>query len=100
MRFTKSTRKGLGENDQRVYLVAASIIATLGIPDKVPSLEKSELKSSLEEGNTDGDIIVRKIRAFLNERTCRMRKAAHHPHIGEYISRPTTSTVRRTGRAS
>ncbi len=59
--------KGLGEND-RVYLVAASIIATLGIPGKVPSLEKSELKSSLEEGNTDGDIIVRKIRAFLNKK--------------------------------
>ncbi len=59
--------KGLGEND-RVYLVAASIIATLGIPGKVASLEKSELKSSTEEGNTDGDIVVRKIRAFLNEK--------------------------------
>lgn len=59
--------KGLGEND-RVYLVAASIIATLGIPGKVASLEKSELKSSTEEGNTDGDIIVRKIKAFLNEK--------------------------------
>lgn len=59
--------KGLGEND-RVYLVAASIIATLGIPGKVAPLEKSELKSSLEEGNTDGDILVRKIKAFLNEK--------------------------------
>lgn len=59
--------KGLGEND-RVYLVAASIIATLGIPGKVAPLEKSELKSSSEEGNTDGDIIVRKIKAFLNEK--------------------------------
>ncbi|MEG0836287.1 MAG: N-6 DNA methylase, partial [Christensenellaceae bacterium] len=59
--------KGLGEND-RVYLVAASIIATLGIPGKVASLEKSELKSSTEEGNTDGDILVRKIKAFLNEK--------------------------------
>ncbi len=59
--------KGLGEND-RVYLVAASIIATLGIPGKVAPLEKSELKSSTEEGNTDGDIIVRKIKAFLNEK--------------------------------
>lgn len=48
--------KGLGESD-RVYLVAASIIATLGIPGKVASLEKSELKSSTEEGNTDGDIM-------------------------------------------
>lgn len=59
--------KGLGEND-RVYLVASSIIATLGIPGKVAPLEKSELKSSTEEGNTDGDIMVRKIRAFLNEK--------------------------------
>ena len=59
--------KGLGEND-RVYLVAASIIATLGIPGKVAPLEKADLKSSLEEGNTDGDIMVRKIRAFLNEK--------------------------------
>lgn len=59
--------KGLGEND-RVYLVAASIIATLGIHGKAAPLEKSELKSSSEEGNTDGDILVRKIRAFLNEK--------------------------------
>lgn len=59
--------KGLGEND-RVYLVAASIIATLGIPGKVSPLEKSDLKSSTEKGNTDGDIIMRKIKAFLNEK--------------------------------
>lgn len=59
--------KGLGEND-RVYLVAASIIATIGIPEKVPPLEKSDLKSSTEKGNTDGDIIVRKIEAFLSEK--------------------------------
>lgn len=59
--------KGLGEND-RVYLVAASIIATIGIPGKVAPLEKSELKSLSEEGNTDGDILVRKIKAFLNEK--------------------------------
>ena len=59
--------KGLGEND-RVYLVAASIIATLGVPGKVAPLEKTDLKSSTEEGNKDGDIMVRKIRAFLNEK--------------------------------
>lgn len=59
--------KGLGEND-RVYLVAASIIATLGIPGKVSPLEKSDLKSSTEKGGADGDIIVRKIEAFLNEK--------------------------------
>ncbi|MBX2905887.1 MAG: SAM-dependent DNA methyltransferase [Taibaiella sp.] len=59
--------KGLGEND-RVYLVAASIIATLGIPGKVAPLEKSDLKSSTEIGNKDGDIIVRKIKAFLDNK--------------------------------
>ena len=59
--------KELGEND-RVYLVAASIIATLGIPKKVSPLEKDDLKSSLEEGNRDGDIVLRKINASLNEK--------------------------------
>ncbi len=50
-----------------VYLVAAAIIATLGIPGKVSTLDKSELKSSTEDGNRDGDIILRKIEAFLKE---------------------------------
>ncbi len=59
--------KGLSERD-RVYLVAASIIATLGVPGKVAALEKQELKSSTEDGNRDGDIILRKIKAFLNEK--------------------------------
>lgn len=59
--------KGLSESD-RVYLVAASIIATIGVSGKVAPLEKSDLKSSTEEGNKDGDIVVRKIRAFLNEK--------------------------------
>lgn len=59
--------KGLGEQD-RIYLVAASIIATLGVPGKVAALEKSDLKSSNEEGDRDGDIILRKIKAFLNEK--------------------------------
>ncbi len=59
--------KGLGEND-RVYLVAASIIATLGIPSKVAPLEKADLKSSTEKGNTDGEIMMRKIKAFLGEK--------------------------------
>ena len=59
--------KGLGEND-RVYLVAASIIATLGIAGKVPVLDKSELKSLTFEGGRDGDIILGRIKAFLNEK--------------------------------
>lgn len=60
--------KGLSESD-RVYLVAASIIATIGVPGKVAPLEKTDLKSSVEEENKDGDIIIRKIRAFLNEKS-------------------------------
>ena len=59
--------KGLGEND-RVYLVAASIIATIGVPGKVKPLEKSDLKSSSEAKNRDGDIMIRKIDAFLEEK--------------------------------
>lgn len=59
--------KGISESG-RVYLVAATIIATLGIPNKVTPLEKKDLKSSTEQGNQDGDIIVRKIRAFLAEK--------------------------------
>ncbi|MCR8684842.1 HsdM family class I SAM-dependent methyltransferase [Campylobacter ureolyticus] len=57
--------KGLGEND-RVYLVAASIMSTLGVAGKVSPLEKEDLESSTEQGNTDGDIILRKINAFLS----------------------------------
>lgn len=68
-----NNEKGLSERD-RVYLVAASIIATLGVPGKVAALEKSELKSSNEEGNRDGDIILRKIKAFLNEKNLPQEK--------------------------
>lgn len=56
--------KGLGEND-RVYLVAASIIATLGVPNQVPVLEKEDLKSQTFEGGRDGDIMIDRINAFL-----------------------------------
>lgn len=59
--------KGLTESD-RIYLVAASIMATLGVPNKVSALEKCDLKSSTEQGNRDGDIVLRKIKAFLNEK--------------------------------
>lgn len=57
--------KGLGEND-RVYLVAATIIATLGVPGKLSPLEKTDLRSSNEPGNTDGEIVLRKVRNFLD----------------------------------
>lgn len=61
------SEKDLGEND-RVYLVAASIIATLGVPGKVKPLDKDDLKSTEEEGNQDGDIIIRKVNSFLKEK--------------------------------
>ena len=61
------SEKGLGEND-RVYLVAASIIATLGVAGKVKPLDKEDLKSSMEEDNRDGDIVIRKVNSFLNEK--------------------------------
>ena len=62
-----NNEKNLGENE-RIYLVVASIIATIGIPGEVTPLEKSDLKSSTEEGNSDGEIILRKIKAFLNKK--------------------------------
>lgn len=58
---------GLGES-ARIYLVAASIIANLGIKGESPvkPLEKSDLKSSAEKGERDGDIMLRKINTFLS----------------------------------
>lgn len=58
---------GISEDD-RVYLVAASIMASLGIPEKVEPLEKSDLKSLSEYNNTDGHIIIRKIESFLSQK--------------------------------
>ena len=57
-------RENISE-DARLHLVAGSIIATLGVPGKVAPLEKEELKSSSEKGSTDGEIMLRKITAFL-----------------------------------
>ena len=45
--------KGLSE-ENRIYLVAATIIATLGIPNKVKPIEKKDLTSSQERGKRDG----------------------------------------------
>lgn len=43
-------------------------------PVDVAALEKSELKSSIETGNRDGDIILRKIKAFLDEKNLPQEK--------------------------
>lgn len=60
------SEKGLSEND-RVYLVVASIMATLGdAENNVYPLTKADLKSSNERNNTDGDIMIRKIESFLD----------------------------------
>lgn len=60
------SEKGLSEND-RVYLVVASIMATLGdVDNNVYPLTKADLKSSDERNNTDGDIVLRKIESFLD----------------------------------
>jgi len=65
--------KGLEESD-RVYLVAAAIIATLGIPGDIPPLDKSELKSQTFEGGRDGDIVMNRINAFLDKKTLPPKK--------------------------
>ncbi len=52
----------------RVYLVAASIIANTWIPGKVPTLEKYDLKSQNFIWGRDGDIIISRITAFLDEK--------------------------------
>lgn len=67
--------KGLSESD-RIYLVAAAIIANLGIKGKVAPLEKKDLLSSDEVGNTDGDIMLRKITAYFNARRLPKQKSA------------------------
>ena len=58
----------------RIHLVSASIMASLGVPNEVKPLETSDLKSSTEEGNTDGEIIKRKIQAFLKHKKIPQRK--------------------------
>ncbi|VEU74784.1 Restriction enzyme BgcI subunit alpha [Mycoplasmopsis citelli] len=59
---------GLSPED-RIYLVAATIIATLGIPEEgVTSLSKNDLNSSEETGERDGDILIRKISNFFDKK--------------------------------
>lgn len=58
----------------RIHLVSASIMANLGVPNKVAPLETKDLKSSQEEGLTDGEIIIRKIKSFLKYKNIPERK--------------------------
>ncbi|GHS46176.1 hypothetical protein VN1165_06360 [Helicobacter pylori] len=57
----------LSERD-RMYLVVASIIANLGIPNLVTPLNKEDLESSDEIHQRDGDIMIRKIQSFLEHK--------------------------------
>jgi len=57
-----------GFKNDIVCLVAVSIIVVIGISEKVAPLKKSDLKYSSKKGNSDGDIIIRKIKEFLNEK--------------------------------
>lgn len=66
--------KGLGES-QRVYLVVASIMANLGIEYtdregmyKVPPLRPKDLRSSQQKDERDGDVMIRRIKNFLEEK--------------------------------
>lgn len=61
--------RNLTEED-RLYLIVATIIATIGVSsdeskNTVTPLEVKDLLSSTEMENRDGDIILRKIKAFL-----------------------------------
>lgn len=58
----------------RIHLVSASIMASLGVPNEVKPLESADLESSTEEGSTDGEIIQRKIQAFLKHKKIPQRK--------------------------
>ncbi|GAA9843429.1 N-6 DNA methylase [Helicobacter pylori] len=63
----KKEKDYLSEED-RMYLVIASIIANLGIPNLVTPLNKEDLKSSDEIHQRDGDIMLRKIQSFLEHK--------------------------------
>ncbi|WP_101007608.1 N-6 DNA methylase [Helicobacter pylori] len=66
----KKEKLSLSEED-RLYLVVASIIANLGISgisNSVDPLKKEDLKSSDEVHQRDGDIMLRKIQSFLEHK--------------------------------
>jgi len=60
----------------RIHIVSASVMSTLGIPNKVAPLEVTELKSSQEKDGTDGDIIIRKVTSFLSHKNVPPNKQA------------------------
>lgn len=64
---------------QRINIVAGSLMAAVGVQDKqgdwkITRLNPSELTGSTEEGNTDGEKILTKVRNFLKERSLPVQK--------------------------
>lgn len=66
--------KGISETG-RVHLVAAVIMATLGIPGEVEPLTLKDLKSSTERKYRDGQLIYDKIDSFLSQKRIPADKA-------------------------
>lgn len=63
----------------RIHLVSASIMANLGVQGDTPEntvtpLQKEHLTSLSESGNKDGEIVMRKIKAFLEKRAIPEKK--------------------------
>lgn len=52
----------------RVSLIAGMIMAGLGIKEKVPPLEISDLKGVIGKELTDGHVIINRVKSFLAER--------------------------------
>ena len=65
--------KGLGEND-RVYLVAAAIIATLGIPGKVPRLKNQTSNPPPKKATPTATFSSAKSKHFWMKNLCPKRK--------------------------
>lgn len=64
---------------QRIFVVAACIMAALGVKDSdgnyiVSPLQESSLVGSNEEGETDGDKINRKVKSFLSKKQLPLEK--------------------------
>ncbi|WP_235802916.1 HsdM family class I SAM-dependent methyltransferase [Lacticaseibacillus manihotivorans] len=64
---------------QRINVVAGALMAAVGVKDtngdwKVARLTPGELTGSTEDGNTDGEKIVNKIKNFLKERELPQKK--------------------------
>lgn len=54
--------------EHRIFLVVGAMISMLGIPDVVKPLRRADLRSRKERGQTDGDIILTKVRAFFDRK--------------------------------